>query len=109
MLRPAVLENEDQLMLTSIERAHSRVVFGPHAQIHELAVCCISGRQHLGQMPPVHTDKMQRAFNAIASKKREGLSQESGELGLGHLTRSHGELSVLHSPEAAHVAVDLDV
>jgi hypothetical protein len=39
----AILEDEDQLMLAAVERAHAGIVFNPVAKVFELGVDRFSG------------------------------------------------------------------
>src|SRR5271154_5128030 len=80
MRAAAALEDQHQLMLAAVERAHPGVVLDPDAEILELGIGRLPGRQQLGQMAPIHTYVMQGAVDAVRSEQLAGVRQEGGEL-----------------------------
>ena len=59
-VRAAVLlENQDELVLAAIERAHAGIVLDPDTQILEFAVDLLNSGEQLGEMAPVHAQVMQ--------------------------------------------------
>ena len=68
-------------MAGAVEGAHAAVVLGPDDQVLELGVDLVARRQHLGHVPPVHADEVDRAVDAHLDEAIEGGAQELGELG----------------------------
>jgi hypothetical protein len=60
----AVFEDEDQLVLAAVERAHPGIVLDPDAEIFRLAIDAAAGGQQVFGMAPVHADEVQRTVNA---------------------------------------------
>jgi hypothetical protein len=59
---PAVLEDENQLVLGAVQRAHPAVVLVPYAEVLGLGVDRPAGGGQLEQMTPVHADVMNRSI-----------------------------------------------
>jgi len=55
----ALLEDQDELVLAAIERAHAGIVLDPHTQILEFAVDLLDSGEQLAEMAPVHAQVMQ--------------------------------------------------
>src|SRR5438552_14259807 len=55
-------------------------------------------------MAPVHTDEVNRSVDAVGDEKLAGVSQESGERGLTHLTGGHDKILVLDRAKTRGVA-----
>lgn len=56
MIVAAVFEDEDELVLTAVKRAHSSVVFDPDAMVFQLPINLPGGGQQLFGMLPAHAD-----------------------------------------------------
>src|SRR6202041_1008727 len=69
MRSPAVLVDEDELVLTAIEGSHPGVVLDPDAEVQELGVHGCSGGEQLCQVTPVDADIVQRAVDAMAAEQ----------------------------------------
>src|SRR6202521_4586855 len=66
-VRPAaVLEDKDELVLTSVEATHSGIVFDPDADVLELRIGCAAGGQELVHVAPIHAHEMNRAVSTAA-------------------------------------------
>jgi hypothetical protein len=74
----AVFEDEHQLVLAAIERAHPGIVLDPDAEVFQLAIGVAAGGQQLVDMAPVHADVLQRAVNAECREVAERLTQKGG-------------------------------
>jgi len=55
----ALFEDQDELVLAAIERAHAGIVLDPDTQILEFAVDLLNSGEQLGEMAPVHAQVMQ--------------------------------------------------
>ena len=55
----ALFENQHELMLAAIERAHAGIVLDPDTQILEFVVDLLNSGEQLGEMAPVHAEVMQ--------------------------------------------------
>src|SRR5580658_40162 len=55
-----LLKDKDQLMLRPIQTPHSTGAFVPNAKRFKLLIYLRASRREFGQMPPVHTDVVQR-------------------------------------------------
>ena len=62
--RVARLEDEDQLVLRAVERAHAAIGLRPDAEVLELGVGPACRGQDLALMAPVHADEVDRAVAA---------------------------------------------
>ena len=52
----AGLEDEDQLMLASVQRAHPAIVFDPDAEVLEFGVRLTACGEQFPHVPPIHAD-----------------------------------------------------
>src|SRR5476649_2682343 len=87
--RLAMLVDEHQLMLAAVEGAHDGVLLHPDAKVLLLGVDLAAGGLHLVQVTPVHADKVQRAWPAVAGGEAER-GDEKGGVGLRrHLAHRH--------------------
>ena len=75
MSSAAVLPDENELMLATIERAHSSIVLVPDRDIFELMVDAATRRQHLIEMTPIHANKVDGAIGGMLGKKAEQFSR----------------------------------
>ena len=100
------LPDEHQLVLGPIERAHAGIVLVPDAEVLELAIDGLAGLEHLGHVPPVHADLMDRAVDAVGHQRPEDRRQEGRKLHPAHLTAAHREAAVTDAAEAADVTVN---
>ncbi len=100
---PAILEDEDQLVLAPVQGAHPGIVLDPHTQILELGIDLQSGSQQLMLVSPIHAHVMQRPGGTVLNQQFQGGRQEPDELRLGHLPRGHQELAMAHPPFARDV------
>jgi hypothetical protein len=109
-VRPAALfEDEDELVLAAVERAHAGVVLDPNADIFELAIGFSAGGQQFVEVAPVHADVVQRSAGAEGGKVAAGPAEKSGERGFVHLARSHRKRTMVDCAEAARMALDRHV
>src|SRR5438105_10682352 len=60
----AMFEDEDELVLAPIKRAHPGIVLDPDAEIFQLAIDAAAGGQQVFGMAPVHADEVQRTVDA---------------------------------------------
>ena len=104
-----MLENEDQFVPRTVERAHTAVGLAPNAQILELRIDRLAGREHLAEMTPVHAHIVDRAIAAMLGKVSKRFPQKIRIGPLGHLARGHDELSMARLASAADVAADRHV
>ena len=59
-MRPAaLLEDQDELVLAAIQRAHASIVLDPDAHILEFAIGLLADGEQFGEMAPIHADVMQ--------------------------------------------------
>src|ERR1700737_4781964 len=105
----ALLEDQAELVLAAIERAHAGIVLDPDAEVLELAIGLGTGNQQLVEMAPVHANEVQRSRGTEGGKVAAGLGKKGGEFGLVHLARGHRERAVVDRAEAARMAVDFHV
>jgi hypothetical protein len=68
----AMFEDEDELVLTTIERPHPGIVLCPDAEVLELVVDFGSRGEECRHMPPVHEDEVERPFDAVAGEQLAG-------------------------------------
>jgi hypothetical protein len=68
-------EYKNQLTLGAIKRAHSTIVFRPHAEIEERVIGFLASQQDLGYVTPVHTDEVSRAIGAMTLQERKCLAK----------------------------------
>src|ERR1700730_17960840 len=87
----AILEDEDQLVLAAVERAHAGIVFDPDAEVFELGVDRCSGSSQVNLVPTIHAQEIQRASGAVGGQQLQNRRQESGYPGPGHPARGHRE------------------
>ena len=102
----AVLEDEHELVLAAVEGTHACVVLGPDAQVLQLGISGLAGREQLPDVAPIHADEVECPVEAVAGEEPERTAQERGELGLVHLAHGHRELAMADGAEPADVAVD---
>src|SRR4051794_18488258 len=72
-------EDEHQLMLTAIKRAHARISLGPDAQIKQLTIDLIAGGKHRAEVAPIHEVKVHRAIDTTVGHLLHHCLQEAGE------------------------------
>jgi len=89
MLIVAMLEDEDELVLTAIQRAHPGIVLDPNADIFELAKDLASGGCQLIDVAPIHAEINQRSLGAECREVATRLTEKGDELGSIHLARRH--------------------
>ena len=77
--RGAALEDEDQFMLRTVERAHTTVVLVPDAQVLQLGEDSPAGCHDLGNMAPVHADVNDCSVDRILRQRSERHLQKLGE------------------------------
>src|SRR5215471_16876756 len=109
MRRGAAFEHEYQLVLRAVERAHSGVRLIPDAHVLELVVDRATRRRDLGEVPPVHTDLMDRSIAAISRQIAEYGREEAGEGLFRHLSAAHREVTMADAPEPTDVTIDRHV
>src|SRR5262245_64677993 len=95
----ATFEHEDQLVLRAIERAHSGVRLIPDAHVLELGIDRASRRRDLGDVPPVHTDLMDRSIAAIGRQIAEYGRKKAREGLFRHFSAAHREVARPYAPE----------
>ena len=76
---PAVLKNEHQLVLASIERALTGIVLDPNADVLQLVVHGRPRGKEFGSMPPVHADVMDSAVQSWRADKPALMSPLSAD------------------------------
>ena len=54
-----LLEDQDELVLAAVERAHPAIVLDPDAEVFQFAIGAVAGGQQLVEMAPVHADVVQ--------------------------------------------------
>src|SRR5260370_9305420 len=57
---PAMLEQEHELVLAAVERAHAGIVLGPDAQVLQLGIAALAGGEQLPHVAPIHAYEVQR-------------------------------------------------
>src|SRR5262245_36767224 len=85
------LPHEYELVLRTVERAHSGVGLVPDTDVLELAVDRTAASQHLPGMPPVHADLVDRTVDGVLGETTEDRLQECREFCLAHLAGAHRE------------------
>jgi hypothetical protein len=105
----AVFEDEDQLVLAAVERAHPGIVLDPDTEVFQLAIGVATGGQQLFDMAPVHADEVQRTVNAECGEVAESLAEKGCEFGSVHLARGHREGAVVDRAEATCMTLDRHV
>ena len=109
MRSAALFEDQDELVLTAVQRAHPGIVLDPDAEVLQFAIGFGSGGQQLVEMAPVHADVVQRTGGTEGGKVVAGLGEKGGEFGLVHLARGHRERAMVDRAEAAGMPVDFHV
>src|SRR3984893_14761182 len=102
---PAMLEQEYELVLAAVERAHAGIVLGPHAQVLQLGIGAHAGGEQLAHVAPIHADEVERPVETEPGEEPESAGQELGELGLVHLARGHREFAVADRAEPSNMAI----
>ena len=92
--RGADPEDEDHLVLGTIERSHPGIGLVPDAEVQEVAVYRPADAGQVIHVPPVHTDEVDRAVPGNAGAGAQRLLEECLELGRVHLAGRHGELAM---------------
>ena len=105
----ALLEDEDELVLAAVQRAHAGIGFDPNAEGFELVIGISTANQQFVEMAPVHADEVERPGGTVGGKVAACLAEKAGEFGLAHLARSHRKRTMVDRPEAARMAVDWHV
>src|SRR5262249_25072580 len=85
MARLAALEDEDELMLGPIERAHAAVGLDPDTEVQQLRIGSAPGFEHLRGMAPIHALEVNRAGPAVLGAVSEDAGQEPRKVGRRHL------------------------
>src|SRR5438128_941667 len=67
--RVSVFPHKYQLVFGTIERAHSTVGLVPDRQVLELGVGAPASLQRLPQVPPIHTDEVNGAIDAVVDEE----------------------------------------
>src|SRR5260370_6755490 len=106
---PAVLEDEHELVLAAVERAHAGIVLGPDAQVLQLGIGALAGGEQFAHVAPIHTDEMERPLEAKPGEEPESARQKLGELRLVHLARGHREFAMVDRPEPPAMPLDRNV
>ena len=109
MRRRAVLEDEDQFMFRTVQRAHATIVLVPDAQVLESGVDSPSCGLDFEHVAPIHAQKMDRAVDCVLCETTEGRLQERDESFLRHFTGCHLELAVFHGAQARHMTLNWDI
>src|SRR6202047_3914674 len=79
---PAMLEQEHELVLAAVERAHAGIVLGPDAQVLQFGIGALAGGEQLRHVPPIHADEVERPVETEPGEEPESARQDLGELGL---------------------------
>ena len=101
----AVLKHKNQFVLGTVKRAHPRIVFAPYTQIFKLVIH-FSRRHHLFNMPPVHTNIMQRAGFAERTQAFKRRTQKMRELLAGHFAGGKFKFIVFYTAGPADMPVN---
>ena len=105
----AVFEHRHQLMLASIQRAHSTIVLIPNTDIFKIRVMRMPCAEELEDVPPIHAYIMQGSIAAVLSDERNKRSEERGEFLFRHFTTGHDELIMFDFALAAYMSVDAHI
>src|SRR6202521_5418376 len=103
---PALLEQEHELVLAAVERAHAGIVLGPDAQVLQLAIGALAGGEQLAHVAPIHADEVERPVETEPGEEPESARKELGELGLVHLARGLREFAMVDRTEPPDMAID---
>src|SRR4029077_8509610 len=71
--------HEDELVLATVEAAHATVGLDPDNEVFELTINGVAGGHHLGDMPPIHADIMDRTVAGVSDQAVECRFQEIRE------------------------------
>src|SRR5205823_7855007 len=105
----ALLEDQDELVLAAVERAHPAVVLDPNTEIFQLAISLAAGGQYLVQVAPIHADVVDGAAGAEGGEVPAGLAEKGSEPSFIYLAHSHREGAMVDHAEAARVTLDRHV
>src|SRR5712672_1652397 len=93
----AILPDEYQLVLRTVERAHSGVGLVPDTNVLQLSVVGITCCEHFSHMAPIHADLVNRTVSRIPAKLGVYAGEEGRKLAFAHFARGHGELAMLNT------------
>ena len=105
----ANLENANQFVLTSVERAHSGVGFCPNAKIEECQIALATSGKKFVNVPPVHAGEDKGTIARRSPQHGEGLRQECGELIRVQFADGFDKIPVLGAPLSRRKARDRDI
>jgi hypothetical protein len=91
----SILEDEDQLMLTSVEGSHPRVVFGPDTEVLEFGIHCFASCEDFLHVAPVHAYEVHRTFDGVPGSCIQSIRKKGGELGWAHFTGGHHKIRMV--------------
>lgn len=105
----SVLEHENELVLTAIERSHAAVMFHPYADVDQIGISALARSGEFPDMTPVHADVVDRTSRRVIRQQSAGLPEKVGKLSFGHLSTRHRELTVRNSAFAGYMPLNRHV